>query len=198
MKKNSCRHFLPAVWGGLLCMLLLSGCASSSFLRGQPAGFSSGAGTEAETEVPADFPAEEVLFCVHVCGCVKAPGIYYLAADSRRMDAVNAAGGMTEEADPESLNLAEKICDGEQIRIPSREEGKAAREKELLLETNKVNLNTAGPEELMSLTGIGEVRAAEIIRSRETEGPFQKIEDIMRISGIGELAFEKIRERIKV
>ncbi len=197
MKKNKYRYFPAAVWGGLLC-ILFTGCTSPALLRGQPAGFSSGSGTEAETAVPVETLTEEILLCVHVCGCVKVPGIYFLAADSRRMDAVNAAGGMTEEADSESLNLAEKICDGEQIRIPSREEGSAAREKEFLRESNKVNLNTAGPEELMSLVGIGEVLAAEIIRFRETEGPFRAIEDIMRVSGIGESAFEKIRERIRV
>ena len=197
MRKRKYRHFLPVVWGGLFC-ILLSGCASPSFLLGQPAGFSSASGTEAETEVRAEVFTEEALLCVHVCGCVKAPGIYFLAVDSRRIDAVNAAGGMTDAADPESLHLAEKIYDGEQVRIPSREEGMAVREKEILREANKVNLNTAGPEELMSLAGIGEVRAAEIIRYREKEGPFQRIEDIMRVSGIGEAAFEKIRERIRV
>ncbi len=136
-------------------------------------------------------PEKEIL--VYVCGEVSAPDVYRLPEGARAADAVRMAGGFTENASETSVNLAEKLSDGEMIRIPDRESGE--REK---TGDGRINLNTAGPETLQTLPGIGESRAEDIIRYRETHGPFQKCEDVMKVPGIKEKAYEKLKDRIAV
>ena len=157
----------------------------------------------AVSETEAMAPA----FVVHVCGEVANPGIYELPAGSRIYEAVKAAGGFTENAAEESVNLASPIEDGVQIRIYSKEEtetlaaGAAPFDGFEASGEGKepvVNLNTATKEELMTLSGIGESRAEDIIRYREENGGFQNIEDIMKVSGIKDAAFQKIKDRITV
>lgn len=141
---------------------------------------------------------------VYVCGEVNEPGVYELKPGSRVYAAVQAAGGMTETADPNYLNQAESLTDGQRIYVPSRKETESsggssnglepAGEKE----SGKVNLNTAGKEELMTLTGIGEAKAESIMRYREEHGAFQKPEDLMKIEGIKSGVFNKIKEHIIV
>lgn len=143
----------------------------------------------------------ERLVCIYVCGAVSDPGIYELDEGARLYEAVEAAGGMTEEASADSVNLARAVSDGEQIYIPTLEETKA---QGIMPGTysassdtqEKVNINTASAEELMTLTGIGEAKAESIIRYREENGGFQRIEDLMEISGIKEGVFEKIKDDI--
>ena len=158
-------------------------------------------GAVSETE------AMDPAFVVHVCGEVANPGIYELPAGSRIYEAVKAAGGFTENAAEESVNLASPIEDGVQIRIYSKEEtetlaaGAAPFDGFEASGEGKepvVNLNTATKEELMTLSGIGESRAEDIIRYREENGGFQNIEDIMKVSGIKDAAFQKIKDRITV
>ena len=161
----------------------------------------SGSGEETE---PEQQPEEETAttaapgILVYVCGCVKEPGVYELSTDARVQDAVAAAGGFDRKADNEYWNLAETVRDGEQIRIPSREEGEKLREKADTGGSRLVNLNTATKEELMTLKGIGEAKADAIIHYRETQGPFEAIEDVMLVTGIKEAAFRKIRDSITV
>ncbi len=147
------------------------------------------------------------LYYVHICGEVVSPGVYQLEEGSRVFQAVEAAGGLTEAAAEEYLNLAGPVTDGMKIVVLSEEEAEASGlTPEAGLQAvsgtaggdGKVNLNTAGKEELMTLNGIGESRAADIIRYREEEGPFRSIEDIKNISGIKDAAFEKIKDRISV
>ena len=144
---------------------------------------------------------------VHVCGEVVNPGIYELPAGSRIYEAVKAAGGFTENASEESVNLASPIEDGVQIRIYSKEEAETLAAGAAPFDGFEasgegkepvVNLNTATKEELMTLSGIGESRAEDIIRYREENGGFQNIEDIMKVSGIKDAAFQKIKDRITV
>lgn len=144
-----------------------------------------------------------VLF-VYVCGAVNRPEVYELEAGSRVYTAIQAAGGMTEEADQNYLNQAESLKDGQQVYVPSKGEAetdadswkgeRVMREKD----NGKVNLNTAGKEELMTLTGIGEAKAESIIRYREENGEFQTPEDLMKIEGIKTGVFDKIKEQITV
>ena len=111
---------------------------------------------------------------------------------------------MTEEADQNYLNQAESLKDGQQVYVPSKGEAetdadswkgeRVMREKD----NGKVNLNTAGKEELMTLTGIGEAKAESIIRYREENGGFQTPEDLMKIEGIKTGVFDKIKEQITV
>ncbi len=143
---------------------------------------------------------------VYVCGAVVSPGVYYLDADSIKQDAVMCAGGFAEGACEEYINLAEHIKDGEQIYIPYDEElsagyspiydnvsGYPSTDKE-----GKLNINLAGKDELMSLSGIGEARAAAIIQYRQEHGAFKSIEEIKNISGIKDSVFNDIKDYITV
>lgn len=145
---------------------------------------------------------------VYICGEVINPGVYELSGDSRIYEAVDAAGGFTENAARECVNLASKVSDGMQITIYNREEAASLQADSASVGGNAgksgtsgsglVNLNTATKEELMTLKGIGESKAEDIIRYREKSGGFKKIEDIMKISGIKEAGFQKIKDNITV
>ena len=145
---------------------------------------------------------------VYICGEVINPGVYELSGDSRIYEAVDAAGGFTENAARECVNLASKVSDGMQITIYNREEAASLPADSASVGGNAgksgtsgsglVNLNTATKEELMTLKGIGESKAEDIIRYREKSGGFKKIEDIMKISGIKENGFQKIKDSITV
>ena len=156
-----------------------------------------------ETALDDRMPLDGVF--VHVCGKVQSPGVYELPQGSRVWDAIEAAGGFEDDGAKEYLNLAEMVQDGMKLDVPSEsqaEEWKAQGIKPAADPEAKarhmVNLNTATREELMSLRGIGESRAEDIIRYRETYGGFQSIEDIMNVSGIKDAAFEKIKDSITV
>lgn len=138
------------------------------------------------------------LLYVHVCGQVKNPGVYQLEEGARIFDAVQLAGGLTEEAWEEAINLAKIVTDGEQIRIPDQTEAELFLLEETQTESGLINLNQATKEQLMTLTGIGEARAKDIIAYREEHGAFQTIEDIMKVPGIKEAAFAKIKNEIVV
>ena len=145
---------------------------------------------------------------VYICGEVINPGVYELSGDSRIYEAVDAAGGFTENAARECVNLASKVSDGMQITIYNREEAASLQADSASVDGNAgksgtsgsglVNLNTATKEELMTLKGIGESKAEDIIRYREKSGGFKKIEDIMKVPGIKNTAFQKIKENITV
>lgn len=139
---------------------------------------------------------------VHVCGEVNHPGVYSLKAGSRLFEALEAAGGLKEDAAAESLNQAQEVQDGQQVYVPSIEEasreeasgsGETAGEQD-----GKIDLNTAAREQLMTLTGIGEAKAAAIIRYREENGGFRSIEELMEVEGIKEGVFNKIKDQIKI
>lgn len=151
---------------------------------------------------------EEKLAVVFVCGAVENPGVYELPEGSRIRDALEAAGGMKEEAVFDYLNQAAVINDGQQIYVPTPEE---LEEGENPLKENpqeasgetagqigKVNLNKASKEELMTLPGIGEAKADSILRYREEHGGFKSIEELMEIEGIKSGVFQKIQDDITV
>ena len=120
---------------------------------------------------------------VHVVGEVKSPGMYQLPIGARLVDAVFAAGGLTEEADNASVNLARELTDGEQIIVFSTsQEGQAAGTSA----SGLVSLNRAGDKELEELPGIGPALAGRIIAWREANGGFKSVQDLLKISGIGE------------
>ena len=136
---------------------------------------------------------------VDVRGAVQKPGVYELPPGSRIFQAVEEAGGLLPEAMERLVNQAEELTDGQQVYIPfagEETEGTQA----FLQETddNKVDINHAGPEELMTLPGVGEAKAADIIAYRDANGGFSSIEEIMQVSGIKDAMFQKIRDKIKV
>lgn len=140
---------------------------------------------------------------VYVCGAVHSPGVYEMEKDARVFEAVRMAGGVTDEAAEESVNQARTVADGEQIYVPTREEaerlGTGVVGEIVTGETDgKVNINTAGKEELMMLTGIGEAKAQSILDYRQEHGRFSDIEELMQIEGIKEGVFNKIKDDIMI
>lgn len=153
-----------------------------------------------ETQGSTKAGAERETVFVHVCGAVNAPGVYELPSGSRYQDAVQAAGGFSGEADSTYLNLATVISDGEQLAVPTVQEAASRREggPRPAEDDGRVDLNQAGKEELMTLPGIGEVRAEAILSYRNAHGPFSSVEELMEVSGIKASTFEKIKEKVKV
>ncbi len=159
--------------------------------------------------------AQQLQLAVYVCGAVASPGVYELDEGSRIMDAVEAAGGFSGDADTTYVNLAAKLTDGMKLLIPTIEEtANAGKDNSFLTyeagtlaeasdtpagnQGGLININTATKEELKTLSGIGDSTAEKIIRYREDNGGFSKIEDIMKVSGIKEKLFSKIRDNITV
>ena len=137
---------------------------------------------------------------VHICGAVINPGVYQVPAGTRVYQALELAGGSSDDAYLSGINLADKLADGQKVYIPA--EGENA---EGILSTDSggvqsvmININTASEAELMTLPGIGQSRAKDIINYRVKNGLFESIDDIMKVSGIKEAAFEKIKDLIKV
>lgn len=156
----------------------------------------------------AALTSEPNAIVVHVDGAVASPGVYELAIASPRVrDAVDAAGGLAQGADTSSVNLALPLGDGQKVHVPF--EGEAAGAE---ADTNGgdaagsvsssmpslVNINSATAEELDSLPGVGPSTAAAIVEDRDANGPFSSVEDLMRVSGIGEKKFAKLRDHICV
>lgn len=126
----------------------------------------------------------------YICGQVKNPGVYTLPDGSRIEDAIAAAGGALEEAELNGVNLAKRIKEEEQIVIYAKGE------EVNLQEDSKIRLNSATKELLMTLPGIGESKAMEIIAYREEHGGFREKEELMNISGIKEGTYNKIKDEI--
>ena len=140
---------------------------------------------------------------VHIDGEVKNPGVYKMKIGDRVNDAIQAAGGLTENADKGRINLATKLRDEMKIHISKIGETNSDLSNESKDDnadgnnSKLININTASTEELCKLTGIGENKAKLIIKYREKK-KFTKIEDITKVSGIGKKTFEKIKNDITV
>jgi len=170
----------------------------------------------------------EATVCVYICGAVVQEGVYELSASARKRDVLEMAGGYSESAAHGIVNLAEIVTDGEKIYIPTQQEvengtydkmmnssgtmspGQSGNDGQSGSGRNQgtnvqsaryggvVNINTASKEELMSLPGVGESRALDIITYRDSHGGFSDIKDIKNVSGIGNATYEKLKERITV
>ena len=155
---------------------------------------------------PDEFNSRSETIFVHVSGAVANPGLYEVAKGARVADTIQAAGGLTEEAAPDSVNLARVVDDGEQIRVatqvPSGESGGGvATDAGMQADSAAgmpVNINIATKEQLESLPGVGESTAAKIVADRQANGSFKTIEDLKRVSGIGDKKFESLRDLICV
>lgn len=158
------------------------------------------------TTTPAP-TATPVVMKVHVSGAVAEPGVYSLPEDSRVQQAVEAAGGLTEDATEAGVNLALPLVDGQQVYVPREGEaatpvaavgGSPASAPASSNAGSVVNINTASVEELQTLPSIGPAIAGRIVEYRDNNGPFRVIEDIKQVSGIGDATFEKLKELITV
>ena len=147
--------------------------------------------------------AEQDLITVDVKGAVKSPGIYDLPVGSRVHDAVQKAGGLTEEADSKSLNLAQKISDEALVYVPTKGEEAASQQAASgttpsTSKEKKVNLNKASLEELKQVKGLGGKRAQDIIDHREANGKFKSVDELKKVSGIGAKTIEKLKDYVTV
>jgi competence protein ComEA len=128
---------------------------------------------------------------VHVLGAVRRPGLYSLADGARVVDAVAAAGGLTDTADGAAVNLARRVADGEQLRVPAVGEAPAPGAS-----AARVDLNTATVEELATLPRIGPAIAARIVDWREQNGGFSSADDLLEVSGVGDKMVEALRDLV--
>ena len=148
---------------------------------------------------------------VHVDGAVCAPGVYEVVGEAVRVnDAIRAAGGLSEDADTSNLNLASQVKDGDKVHVPTADEATSQADgttsnlgtvgivTSVSSGSGLVNINTATSEELQTLSGVGEATAAAIISDRQEHGNFSSVEDLMRVSGIGEKKFAKVKDQICV
>ena len=187
-----------------IVMIVFTGCSFSVPVK-EETPLDSTVMIKAEQEEETTQQTAEDIY-VHVCGCVKKPGLYRLHSGARTQEAVDAAGGFSEKANQIAWNLAEVLQDGMQVYIPSKDEAKEALNEEQSLKRNDsasqkkdtVNINTASKEELVSLPGIGESRAAAIIACREEKGSFTSIEEIKNVAGIGDGIFNRLKDLITV
>jgi len=144
---------------------------------------------------------EQDLITVDVKGAVKSPGIYDLPVGSRINDAVQKAGGLTDNADSKSINLAQRISDEALVYVPTKEEAtsqEAHSNASNTKENKKVNLNKASLEELKQVKGLGAKRAQDIIDHRESNGKFKSVDELKKVSGIGAKTIEKLKEYVTV
>ena len=171
---------------------------------------------EEETVDPALFSTESSIgkttesssqeWYVDVKGAVKKTGMYRIRQGMRLMDAIDLAGGFTEDADQNQMNFSKLLADQEIIYVPKiGEEVPVINEVSPTgggtgsnSETAKININTADAAELQQLSGIGEKRAADIIKYREENGSFHTVEYLTKVSGIGEKTLENLRDSITI
>ncbi len=146
-------------------------------------------------EPPTPTPAT---ISVYVSGAVKQPDVYTLPLNAIVKDAIAAAGGATDEADLDRINLAAKLADQMQVYVPHQGESAQPPSDGSAPAADKININTASAEELDKLPGIGPSLAKAIIDYRTKNGPFKQIEDINAVKGIGDALFDKIKDQITV
>ena len=143
---------------------------------------------------------QETVIFVDIKGEVRNPGVYQMKVGDRVKDALEAAGGLTAEADSQKVNLAKRLEDQMVIVVPKvgeeAEEIPAGETRKEATKEGKVNINTATVEELKTLKGVGEKKAEAIIEYRKKNGSFQTKEDLMKVRGIGKKLFESFEERI--
>lgn len=148
---------------------------------------------------------EGMTILVDIKGEIKKPGVYELSSDSRLNELILLAGGFTVAAEERQLNLAEKLSDQQMIYVPNKDEVnfsveqiQSNDEKQTPSSTNLININTADLNELQQLTGIGPSKAQAIISYREENGLFQRLEDLLQVTGFGDKTFEKLKNMIKI
>ena len=129
---------------------------------------------------------------VQVDGEVLRPGLYHLPAGARAGDAIRAAGGPSPLADVTAVNQARLLRDGDRFILPARSASAA------VAKVSRVFLNTAGEPELTSLPGIGPVLARRIVAHRQRDGPYQRLEDLLQVQGIGPKLLERLRPFVTV
>lgn len=195
---------------GYFCVLLciaamcgICGCGGSTaeYIHTEGAVEETDAAGADELTETEETPEPEPIY-IYVCGAVALPGVYVMETGSRICDLFQEAGGLTEEAAADYWNQARLLTDGEMIYVPTREEAVERVPEDWTAagsqEEQKININTASVEELMTLPGIGEAKALAILAYRKENGKFSSIEELKEISGIKDGVFDKIKDYIVV
>ena len=193
---------LGLVLGGFLLLKPVAQTpAKESNLQSEVTAVSKDSTDEKDDKNQKEEVMDQDLITVDVKGAVKTPGIYDLPVGSRINDAVQKAGGLTDNADSKSINLAQKISDESLVYVPTKGEdtsqatqSNASNSKE----NKKVNLNKASLEELKQVKGLGAKRAQDIIDHRESNGKFKSVDELKKVSGIGTKTIEKLKEYVTV
>ncbi|MFM0900157.1 helix-hairpin-helix domain-containing protein [Streptococcus suis] len=209
LKEYKWQIALPAVAGLLMATFLIFSQSAKSDQTGLtdfPQLERTSSSSELVEETGTEVSEEPSQLVVDVKGAVVKPGLYTLEADARVNDAVEAAGGLTSQADPKSINLAQKLSDEAVVYVASKDENisvvasttasSAMSQEEK--STSLVNLNTATEADLQTISGIGAKRAADIIAYREANGGFKSVDDLNNVSGIGDKTMESIRPYVTV
>ncbi|HFI0403617.1 TPA: helix-hairpin-helix domain-containing protein [Streptococcus suis] len=209
LKEYKWQIALPAAAGLLLTTFLIFSQPAKSDQTGLtdfPQLEQTSSSSELVEETSTEASKELSQLVVDVKGAVAKPGLYTLAAGARVNDAVEAAGGLTSQADPKSINLAQKLSDEVVVYVASKDENisvvasttasSAMSQEEK--STSLVNLNTATEADLQTISGIGAKRAADIIAYREANGGFKSVDDLNNVSGIGDKTMESIRPYVTV
>jgi len=150
-------------------------------------------------QVVIEDSGEPIYITSYVVGAVNKPDVYELPINSIVKDAIEKAGGPTEDADLVAINLARKVQDGEEIIVPAKQVFLSdSNDPGNSVSTGKININTASAKELEALPGIGEVKSNAIVQYRKDYGLFRDIRDIINVSGIGEKTFENIKDLIVI
>lgn len=200
----------PALFG--LCALATIAVVASVtlFVKGEQSAIRIES-AEASSVQQAEAEQPKKTIYVHLTGCVSSPGLIELAEGDRVATAIEMAGGFTDQADVSSINLARQPSDGEQLYVASKDDGAESLPGETSMQTQgstasraepaneasgKINLNKATASELTTLPGIGDSTAQKIVSDRTANGPYRKVDDITRVSGIGEKKLEAIRDLI--
>ena len=193
---------LGLVLGGFLLLKPVAQTpAKESNLQSEVTAVSKDSTDEKEDGNQKEEVVDQDLITVDVRGAVKTPGIYDLPVGSRINDAVQKAGGLTDNADSKSINLAKKISDEALIYVPTKEEATSQETQSSASNTKenkKVNLNKASVEELKQVKGLGAKRAQDIIEHRESNGKFKSVDELKKVSGIGAKTIEKLKEYVTV
>lgn len=137
----------------------------------------------------------EMSIAIDVRGAVATPGVVYLQPGDRMIDVVDAAGGLTSDADRALINLSSRVSDGQVVTIPteaSADTTNGTGQDEL------ININTANADELKQLPGIGDILANRIIAYREFNGPYQSVDDLTNVEGVSSTLVDSLRDRITV
>ncbi|HEM5108676.1 TPA: helix-hairpin-helix domain-containing protein [Streptococcus suis] len=209
LKEYKWQIALPAVAGLLMAMFLIFSQSAKSDQTGLtdfPQLEQTSSSSELVEETSTEASKELSQLVVDVKGAVAKPGLYTLEEGSRVNDAVDAAGGLTSQADPKSINLAQKLSDEAVVYVASKDENisvvastttsSAMSQEEK--NTSLVNLNTATEADLQTISGIGAKRATDIIAYREANGGFKSVDDLNNVSGIGDKTMESIRPYVTV
>ena len=183
----------------VLGLLLLIG-AGLAYVRARPAAaLAPPAGAVSASASPAQGTAPANTIVVDVVGAVRKPGVYNFPQGARVIDAVRAAGGFAQGAESQAINLARPLVDGEQVVVPKKGEApSAAAGASAQQPGGKVNINSATESDFENLPGIGPVLAQKIVDYRSQHGPFRSIQDLMKVTGIGQKKFDSLQAYITV